>query len=127
MEVFAHIPSDRQCLAFTVKRLGKVEDATVEDYQHRVLNTWARLAGVTVREPYFEKDDVGKLHMHGILDVRRNYYKKKLQVPGYYIYTTDCYDLEHWIEYCTKVGPLDQTAMQLLNLRNAINNHIYML
>jgi len=58
---------------------------------------------VQVQEPYFEDDTDGKLHMHGVFYARKNYYKKKLQVQGYYVYITDIWNLERWLEYCSKV------------------------
>lgn len=119
---FEHTPADLCCLSFTVKRLGSAVEANVEDYQQNILNRWARLAGVTLREPYFEQDSAGRLHMHGIIYVRKGFYKKRLQTLGYYIHVRDCYDLEHWLEYCQKTAPLDPDAEALLHAREALDN-----
>lgn len=119
---FEHTPSDLCCLAFTVKILGCAVEGSVEDYQQNILNRWARLAGVTLREPYFEKDSSGCLHMHGIIYVRKGFYKKRLQTPGYYIHVKDCYDIDQWLEYCQKTAPLDPDAAMLLHAREALDN-----
>jgi len=100
-----------QALAFTVMKHGK--DCSIEDYQSNVLNKWSRLA-VQLEEPYFEQVSVdSKLHMHGVLYVRKGYYKKKLQIPGYYVYVTDIYRLDTWLEYCKKSQPKDSQVKYL--------------
>lgn len=100
---FIYDPSEYQALAFTVKKLGSdFEGQPIDDYQRNVLHKWSKLA-VMVQEPYFEEDSKGKIHMHGVLYARKNYYKKKLSVKGYYVYVTDIWDLDRWLEYCKKV------------------------
>lgn len=100
MEEFLYDPSEFAAYAFTVKKLGN--DVSILDYHNNVLNKWSRLA-VDVKEPYFEDDESGKLHMHGVLYARKNYFRKKLSVPGYYVYITDCWNIDRWLEYCAKV------------------------
>lgn len=99
---FLYDPSEFQALAFTVKKLGN-DEVSIEDYRINVLSKWARLA-VQIEEPYFEDDSKGKLHMHGVVVTRKNYYRRKLSVPGYYVYVTDCWNIERWLEYCSKVN-----------------------
>lgn len=98
---FMYDPSEFHALAFTVKKLSN-DRVSISDYQANVLHKWSRL-GVHVQEPYFEDDSEGKLHMHGVLYARKNYFKKKLMVQGYYVYLTDIWNLDRWLEYCAKV------------------------
>lgn len=100
MSSFEYSKSEFHSLAFTVKKLGN--DVSILDYHNNVLNKWSRL-GVDIKEPYFEEDNSGKLHMHGVLVTRKNYYKRKLQVDGYYVFITDIWNLDRWLEYCAKV------------------------
>lgn len=100
-EKFMYDPSEFQAYAFTVKKLGN-DEISIEDYRSNVLNKWARLA-VQVQEPYFEEDSKGKLHMHGVFYARKNYYRRKLTVQGYYVYITDIWNLDKWLEYCSKI------------------------
>lgn len=99
---FEYDPSEFQAYAFTVKKLGPACFCSIDDYRSNVLLKWSRL-GVMVEEPYFEEDKDGKLHMHGIVSARKNYYRKKLSVFGYHVYITDIWDVDKWIEYCSKV------------------------
>lgn len=86
-------------LAFTVKKLGSKNE--MEDYIP-VFEKWSHLTGVGMYPVYYEEDSKGILHAHGIILVQKNFYKKRLQTEGYYIYTTDCYHIENWHSYIQK-------------------------
>lgn len=89
-------------LALTMKRLKSPFQVKEEDYL-KVLAQWNHHFDIFIYEPYFERDDDGILHLHSIIVVPKNFYKKKLQTKDFYVYTTDLYYKEGWEKYISKV------------------------
>jgi len=86
--------------AFTVKKLGShISEITEKSY-----------------EPFFKKlykfgkevfkmaelDPHGRLHYHGIIWLKRNFFRKKLRTKGFHWCLRSVWDMSSWIVYCYK-------------------------
>lgn len=119
-----HEPSEFKAICFTAKKnSGNAEDVTEDSYGPLILH-WEKHCHV--HPPYYEKDSKGRLHMHGILMVKKGFYKKRLQCTGFYVFTTDCQHLEQWLNYCAKADPMYILVKQLRQERREIDNTQYM-
>lgn len=80
------------------KHAKKTETITETDY-----NDWIQKAGPLLQYHVFEEDK-GKphVHLHGILNLPVNYFKKKLTLKGYNTKIVEIFDLQGWLEYCKK-------------------------
>lgn len=90
-------------LAYTVKKIIQSPNEVDWSEYVQVISSWEKFGNhVRVYNPYYEYDSQNILHIHGIMLVKKNFYKKRLQIKGFHVYTTDIYDLEKWKEYITK-------------------------
>lgn len=89
--------------AFTYKILGGHDDEIVEgDYapvRKELYNSGY------VKHIRFEKDPKGRLHCHGIILLRKGFFRKKLKVHGFHCHLREVYDERDWIAYCDKGHP----------------------
>jgi len=124
MNAYMHEPSEYRTICFTAKiNLGNPDSVNETDYAP-LLEHWEQYA--IVKQPYYEKDKTGRCHMHGILTVKKGFYKRRLQLKGFYVYTTDCVHLEQWMNYCKKVDPDNMLIIKLRQERKNIENTNYM-
>jgi len=107
---FEYDPSEFLSLAVTIKKL--TNDPVMLDYVN-IINEWQDKRFIISSDFIFEKDSKGKLHLHGIIVVRKNFYKRKLQTIGYHVYTTDIYDIEVWKNYINKCSRIDNDKYML--------------
>lgn len=93
------------CLTLNMKKTGG-RDVLLTDYTE-VLANWKDRFGnnVLIEDFITEKDSLGKLHLHGIIYVKKNFYKKRLYTPGFHITSSDMYCKEQWIQYMLKQQP----------------------
>lgn len=90
--------SPNECFAFTVKKLGG-NTAKLEDYVPVVCHL--RDFGF-LKHIEYEYDSHGKLHIHGIIMLRRGFYRKKLCVQGFHMKLELIYDEKGWEDYIIK-------------------------
>lgn len=120
---FVYEPSEYLALAVTVK--AHFPDPCEEDYNN-VTARWTNQFHIGVLPPYFEKDKLNKLHMHTIIYVKKNFYKRRLQTTNYHVYTRDIFNLEGWSKYCSKsMHPTNPILLSLEEQRRAIDNRNY--
>lgn len=99
--------------AYTVKTLGK-RDVTSADYQpffDRLNNL-----GIKVEYKIPEKDTKGKLHYHGILYLRKGFFRKRICLKGFHVKLDELYDRKGWLKYIHKdvqYQHLEQQAEEL--------------
>lgn len=93
-----------QSWGFTVKRLGS-EMPTREDYD-AVIEKFKKLCK-TISYLVYEEDSEGKLHIHGIIQLDKRFYRKRLQVTGFHMCLREIYDENGWIRYCDKDQPVE--------------------
>lgn len=85
--------------AYTVKVLSnKTMDP---NYEQDVFSRWRKL-GVEFDCSVSERDSKGKLHYHGIIYLRKGFYRRKLVVRGYHMKLEELYDRAGWIRYIEK-------------------------
>lgn len=87
--------------AFTMK-INNKSKPTVYDYEG-ILNVW-RDQGIQTDEYHYEREpnDSKKLHIHGIVSMNRNFYRKSLYQYGVHYKLKPLTDEKSWLEYCTK-------------------------
>jgi len=49
-----------------------------------------------------EADPKGILHYHGVIRIKKNFYRKSLCVRGFHVYLTPCFNVYGWFDYCFK-------------------------
>ena len=80
--------------AFTVKKLG--HDVTTSDYA-AVIELYRKFGFVDSH--YYERDSVGKFHVHGIVQLRKGFLRKRLCLPGFHTKLVELYDRRGWELY----------------------------
>ena len=61
--------------------------------------------GVKITHKYPEYDSKGKLHIHGIMQIPKGFYRKKICMDGLHIKLVEIYDEAGWKRYITKDQP----------------------
>lgn len=86
--------------AFTVKIIRRGTTPTEDDY----LPFFAKLAKFQIEIEYKipEFDKMGRLHYHGIIYLKKGFYRKKICVPGMHIKLEEIYDKKGWEKYIHK-------------------------
>lgn len=102
------VPSLNQSWAFTFKKLGR-ENPTHDDYVP-VIEVLQKYGLIT--HSSFERDSKGKIHVHGIVQLRKGFFRKRLEVCGFHLKLVEIYDQSGWESY--------------INKNQMINNNDYM-
>lgn len=91
----------QQAWAFTIKKLGGSarEVSFVRDYV-QVVEQLKRMGYVKMLTE--ESDSDGRLHIHGIILLRKGFMRKRLCFPTYHTYLVEIYDEKYWIDYIHK-------------------------
>lgn len=97
--------------AFTVKKLGPA-DINV-DY-HDVISVFT--ANGNVKEVTQEVDKQGKLHIHGIIVLKKGFFRKKLFLQGYHYKLCQLYDESGWVDYIMKQCDIQPSAKAYSNM-----------
>jgi len=98
--------------AFTYKVLGPCENDSVYNIVKKVLKSYGM-----IKHCVLENDSQGKPHIHGIVLLRKGFFRQRLKVQGFHCCLREIYDEQDWLRYCNK----DQPNSPL------IDNKIYML
>lgn len=108
IEVIKH---DQEPYAFTIKKLGK-SVVSLKDYAD-IMSNMTNYGFVKCAE--YERDSQGKLHVHGIVLLRRGFFRKKLCMQGFHVKLEYIYDENGWINYITKCDAPDVNAKLFRN------------
>lgn len=105
--------SDYISFAYTVKTLGSAEvtNADYEPFFERL-----KLLNVHCEYKIAEKDSKGKLHYHGILYLKKGFFRKRISLRGFHIKLEELYDRKGWLKYIykdVKYEHLDQQALEI--------------
>lgn len=85
---------------FTVKDNRKEQT----DYS-RFFSLWDKFEKegyITMDCKYYEKDIHGRGHYHGIVAIKKGFYRKKMCPDGYHVKLDECYNRAQWVRYITK-------------------------
>lgn len=86
--------------AFTIKKLGgKPNSITLADYSD-VLELYAKSGKISHSTE--ERDSSGRLHIHGILELKKHFFIKKLCRNGFHMKFDELFDEEGWRRYINK-------------------------
>lgn len=91
--------ADSIAFAYTVKVLGKA-DATKEDYAP----FFDKLAKLTIPIEYkiLERDSHGKIHFHGIIYLKKGFFRRRICLKGFHVKLEELYDRKGWLRYIHK-------------------------
>lgn len=89
--------------AYTVKSLGNDLDA---DYKPFFDKLERFKVPIEYRVP--ERDSKGKLHYHGIIYLRKGFYRKKISCQGFHIRLREITDRAGWLRYIHKDVDVDE-------------------
>lgn len=90
--------SDDEAWAFTVKMLGAALP-TSSNYAE-VLAKYRDYG--FIKEVESEYDSNGRLHLHGIIMLRRGFHRKRLCTKGFHLKLESIYDEHGWVTYIQK-------------------------
>lgn len=111
---FELIKAVQEPYAFTVKKLGGEPQAVLfKDYED-VIDHYKKMG--YIKDIDFEYDDQGRLHIHGIILLRKGFYRKKLCMKGYHIKLEQIYDEKGWLKYIHKSHKPDCNASEYKNI-----------
>lgn len=110
--------SEFKCLAFTLKKLRKPREATEFDYGE-VISKWIE-KGVIIEASKFELPESKRLHVHGILVLKKNFNKDRLKTYDFSLKLRDIYNWDGWSNYIKKDEEDSGTKIE------EIKNDVYM-
>lgn len=96
-QLFTEVKSPNQAWAFTYKVLGNTytPDVYIPVISH--LNDCG-----LVKHVVEERDSKGKLHIHGIVLLRKGFHRKRLIQKGFNCHLSEIQNDTAWINYCNK-------------------------
>lgn len=102
---FTAVRSTKIAFAYTVKTLGP-STVTSNDY----VPFFRRLEalGVEVEYKIDELDSKGKLHYHGIIYLKKGFYRKRVSLKGFHVKLEELYNKAGWLKYIHKDVPPEQ-------------------
>lgn len=83
--------------AYTIKALGSELNPDYEPFFSKL-----RKYKIHVEFKVGEKDSKGKLHYHGIILIKKGFWRKLLVSPGYHLKLVEVFDKKGWIKYIHK-------------------------
>jgi len=91
-----------QAWAFTYKFLCNKIENNVSSYAPVInnLNTHGYIKHIQ-----HENDSKGRVHIHGIVLLRKGFLRKKLIVPGFNCHLSEILNEDGWMKYCDKDQP----------------------
>lgn len=92
--------------AFTIKKLGGEASEVCEDDYINILDTFSKAGQVT--HAIHETDPKGRLHVHGVILLRKGFYRKMLCLQGFHVKLDELYNESGWIRYIKKDCPDQQ-------------------
>lgn len=95
--------SEQIAWCFTVKYNKHDHEVTLETYQV-VLDLFTKYGFVKYVES--ETDSKGVLHLHGILMLRKGFFRRRLVLPNYHLHLMECTSEDQWLKYITKQSPV---------------------
>lgn len=101
--------------AFTVKVNKTLQAAPTKTEYIPFFDKLTRL-GIEVECKYGEKDKRGHLHYHGILRIKKGFYRPRLHTKGMMVYLKELTDRKGWMKYIQK----DQEKKKLEELDEMI-------
>lgn len=90
------VKSSTVAYGFTVK------DNRVDTTDYRSFFERCEKMGCPITHKYSELDSKGKLHYHGIINIPKGFYRKRLMVDGLHLKLVELFDHEGWLKYCQK-------------------------
>lgn len=103
------VKSDSIAFAYTVKALGAVN--INKNHYDSFFQKLDKL-GVKVEYKIGEKDSLGKLHYHGIIYVKKGFFRKRIMMKGYHVKLEEIYNKEGWVKYIHKDVQFDYLEEQ---------------
>lgn len=117
IEVHRH---DQESYAFTIKRVKSPTTVTEQSYAE-IIDLWRKMGYIKYLES--EKDSKGVLHLHGVILLRRGFYRKKLCLEGFHVKLDLIYDETGWIRYIQKsreVNASDYSHLYLFDTSSCV-------
>lgn len=97
--------------AITIRKQMKVSVTVTEADFDPIL----KKMGAKLKHHVFEQDKAkDHKHLHGIVELPRNYFRKNIQLKGFHTYFERIYNLNGWVKYMEKDLDLRQGISFLL-------------
>jgi hypothetical protein len=103
------VKSELIAYAYTIKDNRKVNNLDRKE----TYNTFFKRCqcwNIPVEYQVEEKDKQGKLHIHGIMYLKKGFYRKRLCMPNLHLKLVELYNKEGWEQYIHK-DLLDSTSI----------------
>lgn len=110
------VKSDYIAFGYTVKVLGDIETDPSNYIKWFVHSSKFGDDKVKLEHSYSERDSHNKLHYHGVMIIKKGFYRKRLECQGYHLKLEEIYDMDGWFRYITK----DQIAMEAFARQNEV-------
>lgn len=70
---------------------------------------------VTLECKYEEYGKHDWLHYHGVLAIKKRFYRKRLVIPGFHLKLEEIYNIKGWHKYITKEDTTDQKVQDVFD------------
>lgn len=94
--------------AFTIK-VNTKDNSNIQHLYESVFSTWTKF-GCIVDKRVYERDSYDVMHTHGIVQIPKNLFRKKLCIDGYHYCFKEIDNINGWERYIGKdqiCGPTD--------------------
>lgn len=95
--------------AYTIKDNRKVNNSDRKE-TYNIFFRRCECWNIPVEYKVEEKDKQGKLHIHGIMYLKKGFYRKRLCMPNLHLKLVELYNKEGWKQYIHK-DLLDTTSI----------------
>lgn len=95
------IPTDHKAYAYTIKRNCRRNDPNTKEHYVPFFDRLKKL-NIGIEYKVLEKDKRGRLHYHGILYLKKGFYRKRLMMDGLHLKLKEIYDKSGWVKYIHK-------------------------
>lgn len=87
--------------SFTAKiNVSRFFNVKPSDYD-TLFSLWVKM-GCIIQTKVYEDDNSGRCHVHGIIEIPKGLFRKKIMMNGVHIKMDPIYDKSGWLEYIRK-------------------------
>jgi len=105
--------------AFTIKSLGANLDADYSDFLDKLAKY-----NIKIHYKQGERDPKGKFHFHGLIDIPKGFFRKKLVTDGNNLNLKEFYPgddgSDNWKKYCYKDTPENEKPTDIQKVRKKL-------
>lgn len=111
------VKSDKTLYGFTIKSTSGHKRSDYTPIFSKWEDNKQNVEMVTKHLEYGKHD---YLHYHGIITIKKGFYRKRLEMKGYHIKLVEVFDIKGWVKYITKEHQPNKTLTDVIQTEDDI-------